>query len=307
MLTQITIALAILNVKDFKQAFQGFAKVSVIYSIWLNERNKKPAQNVLLLSKWIGLDLGGTMRDVIPGIPVEENHQASARKLESLRSSAHNLNLGLEKSDALALGGALLQLTLLGFLAQWVCQHPVSAQDIAITRALQRKEARFLQYTALAFSYISSPKIMMPIMAPVALIFWKMQLRLAAVVFAALSLVNEITKLVIKHIVGRPRPNPALVRVFKSAHSQSFPSGNVASAVTFWGWLFAMGMIHWKGRARKMLLSIPALIIILIGPSRVYLGDHWASDMLGGYLLGGSWLTLAMRIYLKLRKGGVSG
>jgi undecaprenyl-diphosphatase len=56
-----------------------------------------------------------------------------------------------------------------------------------------------------------------------------------------------------------------------------------------------------------MLLSIPALIIILIGPSRVYLGDHWASDMLGGYLLGGSWLTLAMRIYLKLRKGGVLG
>ena len=148
---------------------------------------------------------------------------------------------------------------------------------------------------------------MMPIMVPVALIFWKMQLRLAAVVFAALSIVNEITKLAIKHSVDRPRPNPALVRIYKSAHSQSFPSGNVASAVTFWGWLFAMGMIHWKGRARKMLLSIPALIIILISPSRIYLGDHWASDVLGGYLLGGSWLTPALRIYLKLRKSGALG
>jgi len=43
----------------------------------------------------------------------------------------------------------------------------------------------------------------------------------------------------------------------------------------FWGWLLAMGLIHLKGRARKILLLIPALIIILIGPSRVYLGDHW--------------------------------
>ena len=48
--------------------------------------------------------------------------------------------------------------------------------------------------------------------------------------------------------------------------------------------------------------SFPALIIILIGPSRVYLGDHWASDVLGGYLLGSSWLTLAVRAYLKLRE-----
>jgi membrane-associated phospholipid phosphatase len=265
-------------------------------------RNKKPAQNVLLLSKWIGLKLGGDMRDLIPGIQVEEKYQRTAGKLASLTSAAHTSKLNLENADALALGLATLQLTLLGLLARWVRKHPVSKRDIAITRALQQKDSHLLDYAALAFTFISNPKIMMPMMVPVALIFWKMHLRLAAAMLAVLTLVNEVTKLWIKRIVGRPRPNPALVHVYKSAHGQSFPSGNAASAVTFWGWLLAMGLLHLKGRARKILLLIPALIIILIGPSRVYLGDHWASDVLGGYLLGSSWLALALRAYLKLRE-----
>lgn len=236
------------------------------------------------------------MLDLIPGLQVEEKHQKAAGKLESLTSAATS-KPNLEKADALALGLTTLQLTLFGLLARWVHRHPVSTQDVAITRALQQKDSHLLRYTTLAFTYSSKPNIMMPLMVPVALIFWKMHLRLAAIMLAVITLMNEGTKLWIKRIVDRPRPNPVLVHVYKSAHGQSFPSGNVASAVTFWGWLLSMGIIHLKGRARKMLLLIPALIIILIGPSRIYLGDHWATDVLGG-----SWLALALRVYLKLRE-----
>ncbi len=242
------------------------------------------------------------MRNILPGIQVEEIVREPAKILEDVRTDVRTSNPGLEKADSLVIGLATLQLTLLRLLAGWVRKHPVSNQDLTITHALQKKDSRFLHYVALVFSYGSSPKIMMPVMVPVTFIFWKLQLRLLAVVFAALSIVNETTKLVIKHSVGRPRPNPALVRVYKSQHGQSFPSGNVASSVTFWGWLLAMGMIHLKGPLRKIILAIPSLIMILVGPSRIYLGDHWASDVLGGYLLGGSWLALALRVYLKFRK-----
>ena len=242
------------------------------------------------------------MRHPIPNIQVEEKYQKTAGKLESFTPVAATPKPNLENADGLALGLTTLQLTLFGLLARWVRKHPVSTRDIAFTRALQQRDSRLLRYAALSFTFISSPKIMMPVMVPVALIFWKKKLRLAAVMLTVLTLVNEVTKLWIKRIIDRPRPNPVLVHVYKSAHGQSFPSGNAVSAITFWGWLLAMGLIHLKGRARKLLLLIPALIIILIGPSRVYLGDHWASDVLGGYLLGSSWLALAVRAYLKLRE-----
>jgi membrane-associated phospholipid phosphatase len=45
--------------------------------------------------------------------------------------------------------------------------------------------------------------------------------------------------------------------------------------------------------------------VVLIGPSRIYLGDHWASDVLGSYLIGGVLLGLAVIIYLPLKESGV--
>ena len=54
-------------------------------------------------------------------------------------------------------------------------------------------------------------------------------------------------------------------------------------------------------KCQKALASLPALFVVLVGPARIYLGVHWASDVLGAYLFGGSWLALSLRLYLALR------
>jgi len=133
-----------------------------------------------------------------------------------------------------------------------------------------------------------------------------MRLRLEALITIATCWTSGLVRVGIKRLVGRPRPNPLLVKVTKQSGGKSFPSGDVSSAVIVWGWLVALGLLlkQERGLARKLLLSLPVLPVALVGPARVYLGDHWATDVLGGYLFGGGWLSLTLSLYLRLRERG---
>ena len=77
--------------------------------------------------------------------------------------------------------------------------------------------------------------------------------------------------------------------------------------IAYWGLLFSFGVILFEGKHwwRTALLTTSAAFVVLIGPSRVYLGDHWASDVLGAYLIGGVVLGLTAGMYLPLKECGV--
>ena len=199
------------------------------------------------------------------------------------------------------------QLALFGPLAWWVHAHPVLPIDVKISHTIQKKQSSLLDYGSLALDFVGTYKLLTPLAMPIALVLWMLRLRLEAVMLAGISLSSFLLRTVLQHLVNRPRPSPLLVRVKKKAHSKSFPSGHVIASLSFWGWLFSLGMMSSKGMRpwQKATLTIPALIIVLVGPSRIYLGDHWASDVLGGYLLGGGLLGLSLRLYLKLRRKGV--
>ena len=183
--------------------------------------------------------------------------------------------------------------------------HPVFPIDIKITRALQRLTSPFWRHLASAVSYLGgSPAIANPLAIPLAAALWKLRLRLEAAMTLSVPLTSLLVGTVMKRLVNRPRPSPMLVHIYKKKHTRSFPSGDVTSAVTFWGWLFALGMLLTKGKRpwQKALASLPALFVVLSGPARIYLGVHWASDVLGAYLFGGSWLSLSLQLYLALKK-----
>lgn len=107
-------------------------------------------------------------------------------------------------------------------------------------------------------------------------------------------LVNNVIKIAIQ----RPRPDSDLVDVFYQLTSYSFPSGHVMFYSAFFGFLaflsFTLVSRKWL---RYTLVSIFSLMVVLVGLSRIYLGQHWASDVVAAYLLGFLILTAAVRVY----------
>ncbi|MGH9844426.1 MAG: phosphatase PAP2 family protein [Blastocatellia bacterium] len=105
----------------------------------------------------------------------------------------------------------------------------------------------------------------------------------------------------LKIIIGRPRPVVSLVEVYLEHPTRSFPSGHVVSYVALYGFLFYLiYMLAPRSLLRSALLAVLGLLVGLVGLSRVYLGAHWASDVIGGYLFGAVWLALIIHLYWHL-------
>ncbi|MFL6216927.1 MAG: phosphatase PAP2 family protein [Blastocatellia bacterium] len=112
------------------------------------------------------------------------------------------------------------------------------------------------------------------------------------------AVMNSLMKIAI----ARPRPDPSLIDVMRHYDHNSFPSGHVEFFVTFFGFLFFLSYVLLKrSPLRSAALIVLALLIALIGVSRIYIGAHWPSDTVGAYLSGGVWLMLMIEVYRRLK------
>lgn len=108
----------------------------------------------------------------------------------------------------------------------------------------------------------------------------------------------------LKDLVGRPRPPVDLVQVFRVIETKSFPSGHVTFYVCYFGFLFfvAYAVLPRGSLRRRLALTLTGLPVLLVGLSRVYLGEHWPSDTLGAYLMSGTWLAACLHLYRRWKK-----
>lgn len=89
------------------------------------------------------------------------------------------------------------------------------------------------------------------------------------------------------------RPRPSFSDPLATAAGFSFPSGHAMVSVTVYGALAFVAAASVGSRRAQVLVVVPALALVLaIGFSRVYLGVHYASDVLAAYIAGLAWLTL---------------
>ncbi|MCR8846786.1 phosphatase PAP2 family protein [Rossellomorea sp. SC111] len=104
----------------------------------------------------------------------------------------------------------------------------------------------------------------------------------------------------LKWIFKRERPD---IEALIQQGGYSFPSGHSMSSFIFYG---SLAFILFRALDRKRFkwasVILVAMLVLLIGMSRIYLGVHYPSDILGGFTAGGAWLTLCITIYMYFYK-----
>jgi undecaprenyl-diphosphatase len=181
--------------------------------------------------------------------------------------------------------GYIGALVLVGLLAAAAHMYSVLPGDLAATQELQESSNPILYALMYGVSYLGYP-LLSAIILVVTILLLLARLWIAAVFLVATLIADGIGEL-LKLIVGRHRPLPDLVHVTQQINSPSFPSGHTLHYTVFYGFLaFVLATEFRPSWPRNVLIAVCVLLIVLVGPSRVYLGEHWTSDVLGGYLIG---------------------
>ena len=173
--------------------------------------------------------------------------------------------------------------------------------DRMITRNLRKQHNPLLRRLMIAISEPGFPKVGVPLTISIAGIFWALRFRLEAI-FILFTSSSNILNWIVKRLIKRPRPTAELVTVTRVINEPSFPSGHVMHYINWFGLLTYLLATNWQsGKLRNTLITFCISLIALIGPSRVYLGAHWPSDVMAGYIYGGLWFGGVMALYLCIK------
>jgi undecaprenyl-diphosphatase len=100
---------------------------------------------------------------------------------------------------------------------------------------------------------------------------------------------------IVKIAVDRDRPS--LTEPIATAHGQSFPSGHSMTSVVAYGALVLIFLPVVRAALRRYLIAGAVVLCLAIGFSRLALGVHYITDVLGGFALGAAWLTASVAAF----------
>lgn len=222
------------------------------------------------------------------------------------RSVTDSVPLGVRLSSGMALLLVLSIPTLaLSFSAAGT---GVLSGDVAATRFVQTHAPSQLSWLYDAVNWVGTTggaALLTAIIGSVLLLLRKPLLAGLVLLTFPLRALNALLKAVLES----PRPPEALVSVTEYAHGFGFPSGHAMGAMVLYGTLFILAPYLTENRPVRLTIQAAALLMIaLAGISRIYVGAHWPSDVIGAFLWGAMVLvaiSLVARRWLRVPADGI--
>lgn len=148
-------------------------------------------------------------------------------------------------------------------------------------------------------THLGDPMVLLPLSLLVLVVFWWRHHLTRGLRFAGLSIIGYLLVIIVKYSLQRARPDHKLI----PAQGFSFPSGHTFATTVFVLEIVALLWPYLKKHWQQIIAVIIAGIwIVLVMASRVYLRNHFTSDVLAGLCLASGWWLLATTILSKFTR-----
>lgn len=157
------------------------------------------------------------------------------------------------------------------------------------------RESRWVVWPLQVISFLGKPIFFYVLVGSVSVFLLKRARRRLAIFLIATSIGAGLVDNAVKYAVDRPRPS--LEEPVASASGQSFPSGHAMVSTVVYGALLLVFLPIVPPRRRKLAVAAVLTLVTAIGLSRLALGVHYISDVVGGHLLGAAWLAASVAAF----------
>lgn len=169
-------------------------------------------------------------------------------------------------------------------IASDILEKEVIALDVAISYALYSLRNPLLTDVMFAISFLGADFTLGAATLVLIILAWR-HYKKEAFLFSSVLAMTLAINLFLKDLIQRPRPE--LAPLVDLTNSYSFPSGHAMNAFAFYSLLSYFAFHFTRKKKFTIVISFFALILILlVGVSRVYLGVHYPSDVIAGFIAG---------------------
>ncbi|HSC91244.1 MAG TPA: phosphatase PAP2 family protein [Gaiellaceae bacterium] len=199
------------------------------------------------------------------------------------------------RRSAAALAVAFLAAVAFARVAEdYLTNDPLARWDVSFARWLSEHREPALDELFRAVTFVGSPGFALGVAAVAALLLYRGRRIAEAALLVVVLGCTELVNVVLKLVFHRPRPEVGFVHL----DTYSFPSGHAMISTAAYGVLTVLVLARLRsGRGRALLVGGSVALVAAICFSRLYLGVHYLSDVLGGIAGGAACLALALAVY----------